>query len=336
MVGFTAVVVMMAMLVAQGGEGSARDAAKAEETFQSARALLNEGRYEEACRKFDESQREDPASGTLLALAYCEELAGSLASAWTNYKAAAELADREGDDERRDAARKRCAVLADRVSVLTLIVPREVAELPAFRLSRDGVPVKPAAFGTEVPVDGGTHRVVASASGRTSWSATVTIGAEGDKKTLTIELLEPLKPAEPPDFERNSLSTSIAARPEHHAPGGDFARGLEQASIAVGLGSLASLGLGITFGVMAKVKNDASNADGHCDSRGCDSRGTALRNDALASAKVSTWFFVAGGALALGSLGLYVGARAGTDRSGPSVATTALPGGARIAFAMAF
>src|SRR5688572_5422386 len=95
----------------------------ADESFREGHALLRERRYAEACPKFEQSQRQDPASGTLLALAYCQELSGQLATSWANYLAAAQLAEREGHPERQSAASERVQVLASRVSRLTVVAP---------------------------------------------------------------------------------------------------------------------------------------------------------------------------------------------------------------------
>src|SRR5882724_8884696 len=79
----------------------------ADETFLLGRALLKDKRYAEACPKFQQSQAQDPASGTLLALAYCQELSGLLASSLSSYLAAARLAEKEGDTARQAAAGER-------------------------------------------------------------------------------------------------------------------------------------------------------------------------------------------------------------------------------------
>jgi hypothetical protein len=315
----------------------AQDSARAEESFQAGRTLLNEGRYGEACPKFEQSQREDPASGTLLALAYCEELAGKLATAYRHYKAAAELAEREGQADRKSAAAERVAALAQRLSVLTLVVPPEISALDGLKIVRNGVELERALLGTDMPVDGGTYKVEVSAPGRVTWSATVTLETEKDKKTLIIQLLEPLAPNEVP--KPKSLAAASPPEPTPRPlppppPQADdgSARTLEYASLALAVGSVASFSIGIAFGLMAESDNDASNADGHCDSRGCDERGMELRNDALSSARISTWSCVTGGALALGSLAIYIGAK----NSGPKVNARVIPGGAGISLTEAF
>ncbi|HVR18104.1 MAG TPA: hypothetical protein VMS65_00360, partial [Polyangiaceae bacterium] len=88
LVTFVAAIAMLGLSVTRGAR--AADPDQAEEAFQRGRSLLAEGRYADACKAFEASQAADPASGTLLALAYCQELSGLLASAYANYRAAAE------------------------------------------------------------------------------------------------------------------------------------------------------------------------------------------------------------------------------------------------------
>ena len=51
----------------------ASDVARADLAFREGRALLTEGNYDAACPKLEESQRLDPALGTLVNLAVCYE-----------------------------------------------------------------------------------------------------------------------------------------------------------------------------------------------------------------------------------------------------------------------
>src|SRR5256885_15012907 len=65
-----------------------RDAATAEALFRQGRQAIENKNYQEACAKFSESQKLDPAAGTLMNLATCEEKVGKLASAWQHWKEA--------------------------------------------------------------------------------------------------------------------------------------------------------------------------------------------------------------------------------------------------------
>src|SRR5262245_52850537 len=73
---------------AQPAFGQARDAATAEALFRQGRQAMEAKSYAQACPKFAESQKLDPAAGTLMNLATCEEKLGKLASAWQHWKEA--------------------------------------------------------------------------------------------------------------------------------------------------------------------------------------------------------------------------------------------------------
>ncbi len=308
------------LVLAATGSAHAGNVDHAEEAFQRGRTFLGEGRYAEACQSFEESQREDPASGTLLALAYCQELSGLLASAYKNYRAAAELAQTEGKSERRDAATQQSKALEQRVSVLTILVPPNLAGNPALRVMLDGAEVGRAKFGTPIPVNGGNYRVEAVVGGA-SWSTNVAVKKERDAKTLIVELaVAPPEPAPP------------AAVPPARSPPRDRgrARTLEVVSAGLAIGSAVSLAGGAAFALRADAKNRASNRDGHCNATGCDERGVALRNNAFSAAHTATWLVVTSGILAAGAAGLYVGTTLGLGEHSARIDASVALGGVRV------
>src|SRR4051812_25624340 len=63
----------------------ARDPAAGEALYRAAKESAKRGDWEKACAQFAESQRLDPAPGTLVNLADCEEHRGLVTSAWTHF-----------------------------------------------------------------------------------------------------------------------------------------------------------------------------------------------------------------------------------------------------------
>ncbi len=302
---------------------SAQDTTKADETFHAGRALMKDGKLTEACPKFEESQKADPASGTLLALAYCQELSGLLASSHANYLAAAHLATQEGQAERQKAAGERAEALAKRVSTLTVLVPPQLSRQAGLRVLRDGIELDRTTYDVRIPLNGGTHAIEVTAPGRERWAGVVILQTEADHKTLQLPVLEP------------ELSTFIeTSGPRRRVPAyvpplveSPSVRRLRQASLGLGLASAVGVGLGVTFGLAAKSRNDASNRDGHCDASGCDAYGAERRESALDAARVSTWSFVAAGALGATALVLYFKAE---NSASPQLATGLVDGSPRL------
>ena len=95
------------------------DRAAARALFDQARSLAKEGKYTEACPKFEESQRLDPGMGTLFNLADCHEHAGRTATAWTLFLEVASQAKSSGQPDREKAARQRASSLEATLSRLS-------------------------------------------------------------------------------------------------------------------------------------------------------------------------------------------------------------------------
>lgn len=307
----------------------AQDTTRADETFHAGRELMKDGKLAEACPKFEESQRADPASGTLLALAYCQELSGLLASAHANYLSAADLAAKDGQPERQKAAGERADALSKRVSTLTIVVPAQLSHQAGLKVLRDGIEVDRVAYGVPLPLNGGTHAIEVSAPGRERWAGVVTLQTESDHKTLQLPDLEPeLTSFIETSGPRRTAPRFVAAPPESAS-----VRHLRQASLGLGAASVVGVGLGVTFGLAAKSRNDASNRDGHCDATGCDAFGAERREAALDAARISTWSFVGAGALGATALILYFKAE---TTSSTQLATSLVDGSPRVSLRGSF
>lgn len=79
----------------------------ATQLFDDAKKLMDAGKAAEACPKLEESMRLDPADGTELRLAYCYELVGRTATAWTLFKTGLEKAKKAGNQNRQRRAQAR-------------------------------------------------------------------------------------------------------------------------------------------------------------------------------------------------------------------------------------
>jgi hypothetical protein len=171
------------------------------------------GKLEQACPKFAESQRLDPATGTLLNLAACHEKQGKIASAWLEYSDAVVAARRDGREDRVSYARDRIAELEPKLSRLTILLSPE-ANLPDLTLELDGSSVGQAVIGVPTPVDPGKHTVRAAAPGKQPRIYEVSIDGAMDQKSLTIEPLDAALPTSEPVSPPGAGQAQ--ARPEPH------------------------------------------------------------------------------------------------------------------------
>lgn len=136
------------------------DESQAERLFREGRALLLDGRFDEACPMLEQSQKLEPHVGTLLNLAACHERQGKVGSAWVEYQKALTAARAEGQAERAQLAEQRIVALEPRVPWL-----RISSALDDATLTLDGGEIARVAWGQEMPVDPGLHVVMAERGG---------------------------------------------------------------------------------------------------------------------------------------------------------------------------
>src|SRR5258708_5695247 len=147
-----AVIGFVAGAPARAHAQSSSGQAAAEALFKQGRDLMATGRYAEACPKLVESQRLDPAPGTLLNLASCYERGGQLASAWVTYKEAASLAQNADQQERAGLARRKAPELEPTLPTLTIAVPA-AADRPDLHVKPDDEAIGRPACADAIPVD---------------------------------------------------------------------------------------------------------------------------------------------------------------------------------------
>lgn len=281
------------------------DRAAAQVLFDEGRALMGEGSYEQACKKFAESMRLDKAIGTQLNLGLCYEKAGRYASAWINFEEARARAAKEGQENRVAVAKEYADALADRLSKIRYVVEDPPEGLV---IERDDAEIGEAQWGTDLPIDGGTHTIVARAPGKKPWKHEIQVERENDRVEVVIPILEDA-PEPPPAPTPTPVVGGTAS------PTTDATPYIVGGVVAGSLGVIG-VGLGATFGVLAMNKEKASLDRCPEPPNGCTADGVALRDEAFTFAHVSTASFVIGGAgLATGLL-LILLAPSGADENG--------------------
>jgi hypothetical protein len=302
-----ALVVALGMLLPQRAHAQTETrAAVAEALYRQARDLLAAGNYVMACPKFAESQRLDPATGTLLNLAACHEKQGRLASAWLEYSDAAVAARRDQREDRVEYAQGRAASLESKLSRLTLLLAAD-ADQPELSIELDGASVGRAVVGAPTPVDPGSHTVRASAPGKKPWSQSVQIGAESDQQSLTIPKLEvappePATEAAPPPAGAASMPPAgaseqptrdeLGSRP---IPTSAYVSGGATLALAVGASvtGLAFLNRKSDFDDLKKTEPDSNTTQQRRDSaRSMGYINVGLWAATALGAGVTTYFFV--------------------------------------------
>lgn len=268
--------------------------ASAEALFIDARSLMDAGRFDEACPKLAESQRLDPAIGTLLNLGECYERTARLASAWAVFREAEATAQRLGDAARAGYARERAGVLDPRLARLVIRVS-SASDAPGLVVRHDGKEVGRGAWGAALPVDEGVHRVDARAPGRAPWRVDVAIGSGPARRELDIPPLTRLpEVGATPVPHRSPLSTA--------------------GWVGVGVGAAATVA-GLAFGTVAWSKNREA-LDRFCDATSCrEPRGTELTDQSLRFATMATVSVAVGATIAAAGVTLLLIAPRGAATS---------------------
>ncbi len=230
----------------------------AEALFREGRRSADAGNYALACPRFEESNRLDPAPGTLLNLADCEEHVGHLAFAWEHFRRLAEELPEQ--DARRPIAEARARALESRIPKLRIAL---VGQVPAT-VVRDGAVLGPASLGVALPVDPGRHTVVVSSPGRLDRVYDVPV-PEGQEVQLRVVPGQPGTAAEGGAGAASNTTPPAEGVDAEGPPSHASWRGTTQLVLG-GVGA-ASLVTGAAFGVAALVQLSASN--GSCNQGVC-------------------------------------------------------------------
>jgi hypothetical protein len=258
---------------------NADEPSAAEQLFSDGRAALVDHQYDVACAKFRESDKLDPAVGTHLNLANCEELRGHIAVARVLFAEA--IKQLPADDPRYAIAKDRFQVLDARVPRLTI---RSRASLPTgsqlmiagqlLELGATQMPLRfaPGSYQLRVSIP---KRAPSEYSLKLSEGGAVEFEIPAD--TSQPGATPPSKDANPASSRANRWST------------------LQWTGVGAAGAGVIALGVGGYFALGAASKNSDSSKD--CSGDLCGPTGYDERTTAVSRGNMATGFAVAGLAL---------------------------------------
>jgi hypothetical protein len=286
----------------------------AQALFDTGKRLATEHKYAEACPKFEESQRLDPAIGTHYAMAECYEKAGRLASAWVAYLDVASEAGAQKRADREKYAKARAAALAPRLSRISVLVPPS-SRAPGLEIKRDGETLHDAQWGVPVPADPGSHVIAATAPGKLAFQTTVVVRDEGKIEEVTLGPLADA-PAPPPTVVGPTPSATAGGEAPPVPPGeGPHGLGTQRIlALAIGAVGLGGVIVGSVFGLETLSKHSSSQQE--CPGNACSPAGLQDVSDGKNAGNVSTIAFAVGGAALAGGVVLWLTAPSSSPKVG--------------------
>jgi hypothetical protein len=259
------------------------------QTVCSKKQLRERDEIGQACAKFEESQKLESSSGTLLNIGQCHETFGRYASAVSTYTLAKTQAEKRGRQDHAKKAEERLRAVESKVAILAFDKTAAL-DAPGLRTNVDGAEIQ----ASELAVDPGTHVIQLEASGYESVvlralappTGRSTVVFPAMKKIANSALPNPKEP-EPKVLksERKGLSS---------APG-----------IIVGSIGLAGIGLGVVSGLVAS--SALSDAQAACPTypNNCSQDAAEPNSRAQTFSTVSTISLIAGGVLLAGGATLF-------------------------------
>lgn len=282
---------------------SAADPA-ADALFTAGKSLLAEGKVSEACEKFEESHRLEPLLGALLNLANCREQEGRLATAWTRWGEAADLAAQTGD-ARKDFADERRRELEPRLPKLEIRVSGDPGGMLIFS---DGAEVRTALRGVPVPVDPGEHVVEVTKDDEVLFREKI-LSEEGKLRSVELDLA---KIATQPSLGRRQGAPPKKPPP---LPAKPIETGTSTQAVVgfiVGGTGIAAAAAGFVFGGLALGEKSSADDPSNCTSQGaCAQTGLDAISQAETFSHVSTGLVIGGATLT--ALGLVLVLTAPSD-----------------------
>jgi hypothetical protein len=294
---------------ASPAQAGPEESLRAESLFRSGRDAYQRGDFATGCPRLAESQRLEPAGGTLLTLALCYEAWGKNATAWALFQQAEAVARAQGRSDRMAIARQRAQALEPDLSFITVELAPDTP--PSVEVVLDDLRLGGASLKMPTAVDAGAHRVEALHGGVAYFAHALELGA---KESVVVTIPAPPAPTPPPETveapaekSRAPASNSRPTSPESRArtappsahtatkrPGPQrlFSRVLPLGVLGAGAASLLA---GSYFGLRAYQQNREVEAG--CPRHPCSPSLQETHQSALRNATRANWL-VGGGAIA--------------------------------------
>lgn len=224
--------------------------ADAEEMFRRAKALMNANKATEACPLFKESYRLDPAQGTLLNLALCNEAIGKIGTAWGQFRAVEQQARRATPprNDRIEMSKGHADKLEPRLSRVKLVVP-PASKAPGLVVKVDGEEKGEPVWSGIVVDPGIAHAIEATAPKKKPETLTAKV-EEGATKEVELKPLEDAPETKPP----------IVVKEESY----EDARTQKTAGIVTASAGGVVLVAGAVFGILAISSNSSAKDCSPC------------------------------------------------------------------------
>jgi hypothetical protein len=181
----------------------------AEDLFKQAKTLRDGGHLEEACDRFSDSYRLQPAVGAGLYLGDCYQRLGRTASALSAFRDVERMAGERGD-KRAAVARKRADALELHLGRLIIAVDPTIKD-PTIAL--DGITLGNGSIYTPIPADPGDHVITLDVPGRPQFVAHAHVDPDGEAPVVHLELPPAPPHPEPPALESATPPPKKAAVP---------------------------------------------------------------------------------------------------------------------------
>ena len=314
------------------GAHAQSSSALAEKLFLEGQKLMAEG-DPSACEKFADSERLDPALGTLINLAMCHEKRGKNATAWGEFTDAAAQAQKLGQRDRETFARAHAAELEKKLQKIMIEIPAPAA---GMEVRLDGSLLPATVLGTEIPLDPGDHELAVSAPGKRPWrQAKLSLGPSAVVTRVTVTL-EDAAPVAPSGATTGAVPPPAPVSDSAVVEGTDSGAGRRTAGFVVGGVGLAGVAVGAVMLGLASSLGNRSNSEV------ASGQVAVGDNDHSAAVSDQTIGLIAGGAgiVAL-AVGVVLVVTSGSKHSAPKA--TALhvlpaigPGRAGLDFGVAF